>query len=98
MSARRLASRAASKTDAVLPAAFDAAANLILDTVEEAFSIVATNGRGAAYDAIVSVLAHYTMPKTPARTTARSGRKSGEAKAMMDEALGCDVAAGKGKR
>lgn len=66
MKSVEFANAVASKTDAAVPAAFDRAANLILDTVEEAFGIIAPNGRHSAYVAVVNVLHHYTIPKLPA--------------------------------
>jgi hypothetical protein len=42
---------------------FTRAASLILDAVEESFSIVAPGGRGPMHDAIVQVLDYYCLPK-----------------------------------
>jgi hypothetical protein len=43
--------------------AFDRPANLILDVVEEAFNLVAPNGREDCHRAIVNILAYYCQPK-----------------------------------
>lgn len=47
------------------PEAFDRAASLSLDAVEEAFGIVAINGRSETHASIVAVLDHYTIAKSP---------------------------------
>lgn len=44
--------------------AFDMAASLILDSVEDVFKIVAPNGRERCHASIVNVLRFYTHPKT----------------------------------
>ncbi len=42
---------------------FEVAASLILDGLEDAFGIVAPNGRGECQDAIVHILEYFCLPK-----------------------------------
>ncbi len=51
--------------------AFDRAADLILDIIEEAFNIVPTDGRGRARAAIVAILNYYGTPKPGPATEER---------------------------
>jgi hypothetical protein len=62
---------------------FSRAADLILDCLEEAFGILAVNGRQRSKKAIVAVLDYYTIPKAMTKGAAVASKIDGE----LDEPL-----------
>jgi len=59
------------------------AADLILDILEDAFGILAVNGRQRTKKAIIAILDYYTIPKSMPEGAAVASRIDGE----LDEPL-----------